>query len=117
MIPRKLAQPAFLKNRVHSYAPMMGELTQQMLARWRPGQAVDIHFEFSSLTSAIALKTLFGLDDRYRALLYGAAAVGFLTLTATPRLLASSAGTAAWIALLAGVVMALLAVVRYARSY
>ncbi|TMK41372.1 MAG: hypothetical protein E6G56_03945 [Actinobacteria bacterium] len=61
--------------------------------------------------------TLFGLDDRYRALLYGAAAVGFLTLTATPRLLASSAGTAAWIALLAGVVMALLAVVRYARSY
>jgi cytochrome P450 len=34
-----------------------------MLARWRPGQAVDIHFEFSSLTSAIALKTLFGLDD------------------------------------------------------
>ena len=24
---------------------------------------MDIHFEFSSLTSAIALKTLFGLDD------------------------------------------------------
>jgi len=43
--------------------------------------------------------------------------VGFLTRTATPRLLASSAGTAVWIALLAGVVMALLAVVRYARSY
>jgi cytochrome P450 len=60
---RKLSQPAFLKNRVISYAPMMGELTRQMLARWRPGQAVDIHFEFSTLTSAIALKTLFGLDD------------------------------------------------------
>src|SRR5262249_44035888 len=34
-----------------------------MLSRWHPGQHVDVHFEFSSLTSAIALKTLFGLDE------------------------------------------------------
>lgn len=60
---RKLSQPAFLKNRVLGYAPVMGELTRQMLARWRPGERVDVHFEFSGLTSAIALKTLFGLDD------------------------------------------------------
>ena len=60
---RKLSQPAFLKSRVHSYAPMMGELTRKMVDNWKPGERVDIHFEFSSLTSAIALKTLFGLDD------------------------------------------------------
>lgn len=60
---RRLSQPAFLKSRVLSYAPVMGELTRGMLERWRPGTAVDIHYEFSSLTSAIALKTLFGLDD------------------------------------------------------
>ena len=60
---RRLAQPAFLKNRVVSYAPVMSDLTRAMLARWRPGLAVDVHYEFSSLTSAIALKTLFGLDD------------------------------------------------------
>jgi cytochrome P450 len=60
---RRLSQPAFLKHRVHSYAPVMSALTRDMLARWRPGLAVDVHFEFSSLTSAIALKTLFGLDD------------------------------------------------------
>lgn len=60
---RKLAQPAFLKNRVLSYAPVMSELTRGMLARWRPGQRVAIDKEFSGLTSAIALKTLFGLDD------------------------------------------------------
>jgi cytochrome P450 len=60
---RKLAQPAFLKNRVLSYAPVMSDLTRAMLARWRPGQAVNVHEEFSNLTSAIALKTLFGLDD------------------------------------------------------
>jgi cytochrome P450 len=60
---RKLSQPAFLKNRVLSYAPMMGDITQQMLSTWQPGKMVDIHYEFSCLTSAIALKTLFGLDD------------------------------------------------------
>src|SRR5262245_42423871 len=59
---RRLAQPAFLKNRVLSYAPVLSELTQAMLDRWQPGQHVDINFEFGGLTSAIALKTLFGLD-------------------------------------------------------
>jgi cytochrome P450 len=60
---RRLAQPAFLKNRVLTYAPMMIELTHAMLARWRSGLHVYINDEFSALTSAIALKTLFGLDD------------------------------------------------------
>jgi cytochrome P450 len=60
---RRLLQPAFLKAQVLSYAPLMAELTEAMLAKWTPGKSVNIEFEFSSLTSAIALKTLFGLDD------------------------------------------------------
>ena len=60
---RKLSQPAFLKNRVVTYAPVMAQLTERMLAGWRHGQEIDVHFEFSTLTSAIALQTLFGLDD------------------------------------------------------
>lgn len=60
---RRLSQPAFLKNRVLSYAPVMSDLTRAMLANWRPGQSINVHEEFSNLTSAIALKTLFGLDD------------------------------------------------------
>lgn len=60
---RKLAQPAFLKNRVLSYAPVMSELTRGMLAKWRPGLRVHVNEEFSRLTSAIALKTLFDRDD------------------------------------------------------
>ncbi len=60
---RRLSQPAFAKSRVVSYAPLMAELTERMLARWRPGDQVDMHYEFSALTSAIALKTLFDLDD------------------------------------------------------
>lgn len=60
---RRLSQPAFLKQRVQSYAPVMAELTRKMLAGWRSGMSVDIQYEFSGLTSAIALKTLFGLES------------------------------------------------------
>jgi cytochrome P450 len=60
---RKLIQPAFLKSRVASYAPVMAEQTEHMLASWTPGKSVQIDFEFEGLTSTIALKTLFDLDD------------------------------------------------------
>jgi cytochrome P450 len=60
---RKLIQPAFLKARVQSYAPAMAELTNQMLDSWIPGKSVQIDYEFEALTSKIALKTLFDLDD------------------------------------------------------
>lgn len=66
---RRLIQPAFLKARVLSYVPAMVELTNAMLERWSPGKSVDVESEFSALTSAIALKTLFGLEaqgDRER---------------------------------------------------
>jgi cytochrome P450 len=60
---RKLVQPAFLKARVQSYVPIMVELTNQMLSSWTSGKRVQIDFEFEALTSKIALKTLFDLDD------------------------------------------------------
>src|SRR6185437_5148007 len=60
---RKLVQPAFLKARVRSYVPIMVELTNQMLSSWTSGKRVQIDFEFEALTSKIALKTLFDLDD------------------------------------------------------
>ena len=60
---RKLVQPAFVKVRVQSYVPAMVELTNQMLNAWTSGKRVQIDFEFEALTSKIALKTLFDLDD------------------------------------------------------
>lgn len=60
---RRLSQPSFHKQRIQSYAPQMAELTERMLDRWHSGTEVDIQAEFSSLTSAIALKTLFDLDE------------------------------------------------------
>jgi cytochrome P450 len=60
---RRLAQPAFLRQRLVGYAPLMVALTQKMLEGWRDGEWVDVHAEMSRLTSAIALKTLFDLDS------------------------------------------------------
>ena len=55
--------PPCVKTRVQSYAPVMAELTKQMLNSWSAGKSVQIDFEFETLTSKIALKTLFDLDD------------------------------------------------------
>ena len=80
---RRLIQPAFLKARVLSYVPAMVELTNAILERWSPGKSVDVESEFSALTSAIALKTLFGLEaqgDRER--LDGSLRLAFDLLTA-----------------------------------
>jgi len=61
---RRLAQPAFLRSRLNGYAPTMVEFTKKMLANdWHDGQRVDIHAEMGRLTSAIAIQTLFGLDN------------------------------------------------------
>ena len=60
---RKIIQPAFHKARVQSYAPVMAALTDQTLESWTPSKSVRIDEEFENLTSKIALKTLFDLDD------------------------------------------------------
>ena len=60
---RQLCQPAFLPRRLAGYGPTMVALTQKMIADdWSEGQLVDVHYEMSRITSAIALKTLFNLD-------------------------------------------------------
>jgi cytochrome P450 len=60
---RKLIQPAFSKDRVQSYAAAMIELTNEMLDSWTKRKSVEVDREFEALTSKIALKTLFDLDD------------------------------------------------------
>jgi hypothetical protein len=60
---------------------------------------------------------LYSLGDGRRAVLYGALAVAFLTLTASQKLWASSAGTIAWCVLLVASVYAAFAVIWSARQY
>lgn len=59
---RRLAQPAFHRARVASYAAAMVEYTLRMLEGWRDGEERDAHQEMMRLTLQIVGKTLFDAD-------------------------------------------------------
>jgi hypothetical protein len=61
--------------------------------------------------------SIYGLGDRYRALLYGSIAAGFLAIVARQRMWQTGLGELVWFVVVGLVVYALLAVVRHARSY
>src|SRR5216683_820524 len=59
---RRLAQPAFHRARIASYAATMVEYTHRMLNGWRGGEERDAHQEMMRLTLQIVGKTLFDAD-------------------------------------------------------
>jgi len=59
---RRLAQPAFHRARVASYAAIMVEYTQRLLENWRDGEQCDAHQRMMQLTLQIVAKTLFDAD-------------------------------------------------------
>jgi hypothetical protein len=61
--------------------------------------------------------TLYSLGDGRRAILYVACGVAAVTLTGTSKLWHTSAGSVAWLVLMAGAVYAAFAVVWAARKY
>lgn len=65
---RRLAQPAFHKSRIATYASMMVDYTLRMeRERWRTGQTLDIAQEMMHLTLAIVGKTLFDTETEAEA--------------------------------------------------
>ena len=72
---------------------------------------------FGSLMYRQHRVSLYSLGETRRAVLYGALAVTFLTLTASQRLWASSVGAIAWCVLLVASVYAAFAVIWSARRY
>ena len=59
---RRLAQPAFHRARIASYAGTMVSFTQRMLEGWKDGEERDAHVEMMQLTLQIVGKTLFDAD-------------------------------------------------------
>lgn len=59
---RRLAQPAFHRARIASYAGVMTGFTTNMLDGWRNGEARDLHAEMTRLTLRIVAKTLFNAE-------------------------------------------------------
>ncbi len=67
---RRLVQPAFHKRRIESYANVMTQYTQEMLATWQPYAEIDMSQAMQQLTLRIIGQTLFHVDliDRSRAI-------------------------------------------------
>jgi cytochrome P450 len=59
---RRLAQPAFHRSRIASYAGVMTAYGLQTSARWRDGDPLDMSAEMMQLTLGIVGKTLFDAD-------------------------------------------------------
>ncbi len=59
---RKLAQPAFHRERIAAYAQFMVESTERMLGTWSEGQVRDVQSDMMHLTLEIVAKTLFDAE-------------------------------------------------------
>ena len=59
---RRLAQPAFHRARIASYADTMVRYANRLVAEWKGGEERDIHAEMMRLTLQIVGKTLFDAD-------------------------------------------------------
>ena len=59
---RKLAQPAFHRERIANYAQLMVDDTERMLRSWNDGQVRDAHADMMRLTLEIVAKTLFDAE-------------------------------------------------------
>jgi cytochrome P450 len=59
---RRLAQPAFHRDRVEAYARTMVGFAEEMLAGWGDGRTLDAHEEMLLLTQRVVAQTLFTAD-------------------------------------------------------
>ena len=68
---RRLAQPAFHRQRIAALAPIMTEATESMMKRWHTlaqhGQAFDVSPEMMRLTLQVVAKALFNVDAEKEA--------------------------------------------------
>jgi cytochrome P450 len=70
---RRLAQPAFHRQRVAGYAAVMVAYTERLIGSWTPGDTRDIHADMMRLTLEIVAKTLFDAEIAGEAAEAGAA--------------------------------------------
>ncbi|MDQ3930389.1 MAG: cytochrome P450, partial [Chloroflexota bacterium] len=61
---RRLLMPAFHKKRIEALRDVMLERTERHIARWQVGQQLDLLSEMKSLTLAVAVQAILGLDPQ-----------------------------------------------------
>ena len=75
---RRLAQPAFHRQRLIGYSKVMAEYAVRTRERWRAGETLDIASEMMRLTLAVVGKTLFSADVEAEAVEIGEALTAIL---------------------------------------
>jgi cytochrome P450 len=59
---RRLAQPAFHRQRINNYAEVMVEHGERLLARWHDGETRDVHADMMDVTMQIVGQALLSAD-------------------------------------------------------
>ena len=59
---RRLAQPAFHRQRISSYGDVMVQYAERAIANWKTGEKRDLARDMTRLTLEIVVKTLFNSD-------------------------------------------------------
>ncbi|HEY9284421.1 MAG TPA: cytochrome P450 [Pyrinomonadaceae bacterium] len=59
---RRLAQPAFHRDRISAYADEMADSAERLVAGWRDGETRDLHEDMQRLTMGIVTRTLFSAE-------------------------------------------------------
>lgn len=70
---RRLIQPAFSRERIATYAPVMVEFADRLVESWNDGETRDVHAEMTRLTLEIIARTMFGADVSSEAVTVGEA--------------------------------------------
>ena len=63
MRQRRLAQPAFLRQRIAAYGEVIGRFAVAESRQWQPGATVEMHPRMLELALRIVAKCLFDLDE------------------------------------------------------
>ena len=59
---RKLVQPAFFRERIASYGPLMTEAAERVASEWQHGEVRDMHRDLMRITLEIAARSLFDIE-------------------------------------------------------
>lgn len=81
---RRLAQPAFHRDRIASYGEIMVEHAAGLASKWQDGEVRDVHVDMMHLTLEIVAQTLFGANVGDHADDVGVALHSVLAVVADP---------------------------------
>ena len=81
---RRLAQPAFHRERIANYGAIMVEQSEKLAALWRDGEERDLHADMMRLTLEIVARALFGANVDEHAMDVGEAVHAILAHVSDP---------------------------------